>query len=89
MRVEKVKSLVDIVDLLEEYGFDIPSGKNRPKVRCVFHNDRNPSAQVDLSKQRFKCYVCDVQGDIVDIVMTVERLDFREALEWLERRFRL
>lgn len=89
MNVEQIKSKVDITDLLEDYGFDIPPGRNKPKVLCRFHGDRNPSAQVDLTKQRFKCYVCDVNGDVVDIVMQVERLDFREALAWLEKRFRL
>jgi DNA primase len=41
---------------------------------------------VNPERQSFKCWVCDVGGDIFSFVMRAENLEFREALELLAER---
>ena len=56
--------------LLEHYGaHQVPHSRGWRKMRCPFHNDRSPSASVNTTIQRFKCYVCSVNEDAYGIVM--------------------
>ncbi|TZG28589.1 DUF7146 domain-containing protein [Sphingomonas montanisoli] len=50
---------------------------------CAFHQERSPSMQLYDSQGRYHCFGCGADGDIVEYVMHVERLDFKEALRWL------
>lgn len=61
----------------------LPAGR-KPSIRCPFHEDRSPSARVDLDGERFTCYSGCFEGravDVIDIVMELENLDFLEARE--------
>jgi DNA primase len=42
--------------------------------------------QVNPDRQSFKCWVCDLGGDVFSFVMKAEGLEFREALELLAER---
>src|SRR5690606_17893550 len=55
-------------------------------ANCPWHDDTRPSLQINPDRQTFKCWVCDIGGDIFNFVMRLERLEFREALELLAER---
>lgn len=77
-----------IFPILEFYGLDaIDPGGGRMKCICPFHDESRPSASVDLDKQRFRCFACQVQGDAIDIIMQQEGLDFIGAAKFLEENF--
>jgi DNA primase len=82
---EQVRQAVDIVDLVGNY---IPlrrQGRNFVGI-CPWHDDSRPSLQVNPDRQSWKCWVCDVGGDIFSFLMKAEGLEFREALEMLAER---
>jgi DNA primase len=85
--VESVKRHVGIDILLEYYGGDVPSGRGWRSMVCPFHGDTVASASINLDEDRFRCHGCDVGGDVVDVVRTIEGLGFKEALEWFQRVF--
>ena len=33
---------------------------------CPFHDDRHPSLHFNVSKNSYKCYVCDAHGGPID-----------------------
>lgn len=37
-------------------------------IRCVWHDEDTPSLSVSLSKGLFRCFGCDVQGSVYDLV---------------------
>jgi len=79
---ERIREAVDIVELVGHY---IPlrrSGRNYAG-RCPWHEDTRPSLQVNPERQTFKCWVCDIGGDVFAFTMKIENVDFREALEIL------
>ena len=79
---ERIREAVDIVELVGHY---IPlrrAGRNYVG-RCPWHDDTRPSLQVNPERQTFKCWVCDIGGDVFAFVMKIENVDFREALEIL------
>ncbi|WP_404309791.1 DNA primase [Neorhodopirellula lusitana] len=82
---ELVRSASDIVDVI---GRDLelrPQGRHFV-ARCPFHNDKRPSMTVNQERQSWKCWVCDVGGDVFSFVMQREGLDFPAALRLLAER---
>ena len=51
--------------------------------RCPFHDDHDPSLQVDPAKRRRKCWPCNLGGDAVELVKRCLGIGFPEAMRWL------
>lgn len=83
--IKQVKEANDIVDVVGAYVALRPAGKVH-KGLCPFHDDRNPSFQVDARFQNYRCWSCGKYGDVITFVQEYERVDFNEALELLARR---
>ncbi len=82
---EQVRQSIDIVDLVGGYIQLQRQGKIY-KGLCPWHDDSRPSLQVDPARQTFRCWVCDLGGDIFSFVMRQENLNFPEALAMLAER---
>lgn len=79
---EQIRDKVDIVDLVGKYLPLKRQGRNFVGL-CPWHDDKKPSFQVNPERQSFKCWVCDIGGDIFSFVMKMENVDFPGALEIL------
>lgn len=82
---ERIRQAVDIVDLVGDYLQLRREGRGY-KALCPWHDDSRPSLQVNPERQSFRCWVCDIGGDIFSFVMKIENVGFREALELLADR---
>jgi len=82
---EQVRQAVNIVDLAGGYLQLRRQGRNYV-AQCPWHDDSRPSLQINEERQTFKCWVCDIGGDVFSFLMRMERLEFREALEMLAER---
>src|SRR6201984_799286 len=82
---ERVRQAIDIVDLVGSYLQLRREGRGY-KALCPWHDDSRPSLQVNPERQSFKCWVCDIGGDIVSFVMKMENVEFPEALAMLAQR---
>lgn len=82
---EQVRQATDIVDLISK---SIPLRRQgRLYVGlCPWHDDTRPSLQVNPERQSWKCWVCDVGGDVFSFVMKLEGVSFPEALAMLADR---
>jgi DNA primase len=84
---ELVRSRTDIVQLIgESLTLQPERGGRLFKGLCPFHDDHNPSLQVNPERQTYKCWSCNEGGDCFSFVMKYEGVGFREALESLARR---
>lgn len=54
------------------------------KGLCPFHKEDTPSFTVFDGDSRFRCFGCGVQGDVLDALQKLERLDFKPALRRLQ-----
>lgn len=81
--LDKIKSKIDMVDLVREY---VPrlrkAGKNHVAL-CPFHDEKTPSFNVSPDKQIFYCFGCHEHGDIFTFVMKIENVSFIEAAKKL------
>ncbi len=82
---EQVRQATDIVDLVGGY-LDLRRQGRVYRGLCPFHDDSRPSLHVDPERQFWKCWVCNVGGDVFSFVMHKEGVTFREALELLAER---
>lgn len=79
---QRVKEAIDIVELI---GRTIPLRRQGRLFvgLCPWHDDTHPSLQVNPERQSFKCWVCDIGGDVFTFVMKMEGVSFPEALRML------
>ena len=82
---QRIKEAIDIVDLVGSY-FPLRREGHLFKALCPWHDDTRPSLYVNPDRQSFKCWVCDIGGDIFSFLMKVEGVTFPEALGMLADR---
>ena len=82
---EQVRQATEIVDLVGSY-LELRRQGTGYVALCPWHDDTRPSLQVNPNRQSWKCWVCDVGGDVFSFVMRQESVDFRQALEMLAER---
>jgi DNA primase len=84
---EQVKASVDIVKVIEEYvRLKKAGGSPRYTGLCPFHTEKTPSFSVHAGHQFYKCFGCNVSGDLFKFVMEIERISFFEALKLVAER---
>ena len=82
---KQVKEASDIVAIIDNYVQLRPAGASF-KGLCPFHNDHNPSFQVDPKFQNFRCWSCNKFGDVFTFIQEYEKVSFLEARSILAQR---
>ncbi len=80
---EAVKQSVSTREAAEFYGIKV---SRTGMACCPFHDDKNPSMKVD---QRFHCFGCGADGDVIDLTAQLYNLSLKEAAEKLAQDFGL
>ena len=80
---EAVKQSVSTREAAELYGIKV---RRNGMACCPFHDDKNPSMKVD---QRFHCFGCGEDGDVIDFTAKLFDLSPKEAAEKLAQDFGL
>jgi len=60
-------------------------GEAWQSVRCAFHNDHVKSARLNIDNGGFRCFACDMAGDVYSLIMKREGVTYGEALKIAER----
>lgn len=80
----EVRERVSAQDAARHYGLTFD---RRGWALCPFHADKHPS--MSFHKGRFRCWVCDVGGDSIDLTARLLGLDAMGAVERLNADFAL
>ena len=80
---EAVKQSVSTREAAAFYGIKV---SRNGMACCPFHDDKNPSMKVD---QRFHCFGCGADGDVIDFTAKLFDLSPKEAAEKLAQDFGL
>ena len=78
---EAVKNTVTARQAAEYYGFKVT---RKGMACCPFHRDEHPSMKLD---QRFHCFGCQADGDVIDFTAAYFGLSARRAAEKLAEDF--
>jgi DNA primase catalytic core len=83
---ERIKREVSIQRLAEARGIKLTRSGKELIGLCPFHDDRNPSLNIDPAKNVWSCKgACGEGGDVILWVMRAEGISFHHALEMLKR----
>lgn len=83
--IEEIKARLSIVDVVERYVSLKRTGRNYTGL-CPFHDDNNPSMQVNEERGFFHCFSCGAGGDIFGFVMKYNDIGFMDAARELAQR---
>lgn len=82
-RARFIKQNIPVPEALRVLGYD-----TGPKIQCIWHPDSNPSLAV--YPDHLYCFSgCLKSYSVIDLVMEVQKLDFEEAMVWIEETFNL
>lgn len=83
--IAEIKARLSIVEVIQGFVSLKKSGKNHIGL-CPFHDDNNPSMQVNDEKGFFHCFSCGAGGDVFGFLMRYSNIGFPEALKELARK---
>lgn len=85
-----VREIVNSYDLFEYIGSVVEIKKigNEASCCCPIHGEKLPSFTIFAknNKQRFRCFGCGINGDIVDFVKIHEQCTTKEAIDYITGR---
>ena len=83
--LEELRSKSDIIQVVSGY---VPLKKNGKKHwgLCPFHGEKTASFSVDEERQAYYCFGCKASGSVINFIMEIEHVDFREAVKLLADR---
>ena len=64
----------DLAAVLESYGVSVSDRYGWVPCKCVVHDDSHASAAYNLDEQKYNCLVCQLLGDVYDLVARKENL---------------
>ena len=84
-KIEEIRSVTDIVEIVGEYVRLKRRGGNYVGL-CPFHKEKTPSFNVNPEIGIFKCFGCGVGGNSFQFLMQIENMGFVEAVRLLAER---
>ena len=81
--IERLRREVSLPDLAMDHGVALQKNGTEWEGCCPFHNEHTPSFTIFTGKdgtERFFCFGCNEQGDVVDFVMKLKGVDTRQAI---------
>ena len=84
--IDLIKQRLDIIDIASDYLKVTKAGSNY-KSLCPFHTEKTPSFIINPERQTWHCFgSCGVGGDVIELVIRIEKINFTEALKILAER---
>ncbi len=80
--IQALRAATDIVAVITKYTQLRRSGQRWVGL-CPFHSEKTPSFNVNQELGLYRCWGCQVRGDVITFVREVEHLDFVGAVELL------
>ena len=74
---DEIKNRLTMDDIFAAYGFEPDRGGF---IRCPFHSEKTPSLSAYDHGQKWKCFGCGEQGDVIFFVMKLFGLNFGQAV---------
>ena len=82
--VDRLKAL-PIEEVAERLGMTI----ERHAALCFMHNDHVPSLKFNVSRNIYRCFVCDKGGGPIRLVQDYKAWPFQESCAWLANQFNI
>lgn len=84
-KIAEIRERSDIAQIVGEHVVLKRAGHSL-KGLCPFHSEKTPSFHVNPAKQMFKCFGCQVGGDVFSFLMKIDGRSFPEVARALAER---
>lgn len=74
----------DIIETIQQEGFDPKQRGGAHWMPCCFHPDKTPSLRIDSARQLYHCFGCNEGGDVISFIQQLHHLSFVDALHYLK-----
>ncbi|MGD9154491.1 MAG: CHC2 zinc finger domain-containing protein [Bacillota bacterium] len=81
--LERIKRETSIVTLAENHGIKLEKRGADFIGLCPFHDDHDPSFVITPETNLWHCFGCNAGGSVIDLLMKLENISFRRAVEQL------
>lgn len=84
--LDKIKQL-DIIILAQKLGIGVT--KYKQKIKCIAHNDHNPSMSFYIKDGlgKWKCHSCGAGGTTIDLIKEYQKCTFSDAIQWAKKEY--
>lgn len=86
--IETIINQVNIFEVISNF-INLSKKGNDFLGLCPFHEDSSPSLSVSVSKKIFKCFSCNVGGNVYYFVKRLNNWNDLKTLEYFEKTFNL
>lgn len=80
--VDEAKRRHNISDVMAKHAKVTKAGREKVSL-CAFHREKSASMRLNDAKGTYHCFGCGASGDIVQLVMYLQGVDFMGAMRWL------
>jgi len=84
--VSEITERITMQDVFSLYGFTTDKKGN---ICCPFHNEKQPSLGPYSGGKRWHCFGCAEGGSVIDFVMKLYSLNFKQAITKIDYDFNL
>jgi DNA primase len=84
--IERIRVSNSMESIVREYLPDLKRAGRNWKACCPFHNDKTPSFVVSPEKGIFRCFGCNVAGDVFKFVMLADNISWIESVKKLAQK---
>ncbi len=84
-QIREIKDANNIVEVIGER-IKLEASAINFRACCPFHNEKTPSFFVNPGLQRYRCFGCGANGDVLDFLQNFDGVTFYEALKTLADR---
>jgi len=85
---EEIASRIDYFALYSEY-LRVRRRGNRLIALCPFHQEKEPSLNIDPATGLWHCFGCKEGGNVFQFISRIEGLEMRDVVEFLARKYRV
>jgi len=85
--IDSIKFQAQIDSVASTFGLTLKKKGKRYAAVCPFHEDHDPSLQIDPQTGTYHCFVCGAHGDVFSLVRKLNNCDFVEAVKELAKMY--
>lgn len=75
-------NIIDTYQNLTDNECVLKSAGRAKLVPCIFHEEQNASLALYEDTNSYHCFGCDASGDSYKMIMELQELDFKEAVNY-------
>lgn len=80
--IKKLIKNFDIIDIVSKF-LKLEKKSSGFWCICPFHEEKTPSFYINKTSQRYYCFGCNKNGDVINFVMTYKKYNFTSAFNFI------